>query len=62
MLDFFTANLGTIVVGAVVLLIILFAAFRIRKDKKEGKSCSCGCSCSGCPSAGMCHGNVTDKS
>ena len=54
MLEFLSANLGTIVVGAILTLVLVAAFLKIRKDKKEGKGCGCGCGCSGCPSAGMC--------
>ena len=56
MLEFLRLNGGTILVGAIVLVIVLAAIIKIRRDKKNGKG-SCGCGCSGCPSAGMCHGN-----
>ena len=52
MMEFLSANLGTIIVGAIVLLILVAAFMKIRKDKKNGNGCGCGCS--GCPSAGMC--------
>ena len=56
MIDFFKENLGTIIVGAVLLVILASALIKLRKDKKEGKGCGCGCA--GCPSQGMCHGNT----
>ncbi len=55
MTEFLSANGGTILVGAVLLLIIVAIVLKMRKDKKEGKSCSCGGGCEGCPSKGMCH-------
>ncbi len=51
MLAWLTANLGTIVVCALVLVIVFFAARALIRDKKQGKS-PCGCSCGGC---GGCH-------
>ena len=55
MVEFFNENLGTIIVGAVLLVILAAAFMKIRKDKKEGKGCGCGCSC--CPSQGICQRN-----
>ena len=56
MFEFFSNNLATMVVGAVVFAGVAAAIYKIIRDKKQGKgSCSCGCSCSGCPSAGLCH-------
>lgn len=54
MLEFLSANLGTIIVAAVLIIILVGIVLKIRKDKKNGKGCSCGCGCEGCPSAGMC--------
>lgn len=56
MLDFLQANIGTIAVGLILVIILAAAFMKIRKDKKNGAGCGCGCS--GCPSAGMCHGNA----
>ncbi len=55
MLEFLTQNAGTILVGAVLVLILVSAFMKIKKDKKNGKGCGCGCS--GCPSQGICHKN-----
>lgn len=54
MVEFLTANLGTIVVGAVLLAIVALIIVNMVKDKKKGKN-SCGCGCSNCPSSGICH-------
>lgn len=62
MLGFLQANLGTIIVAAVVAMILVAVIIKIRKDKKNGKGCSCGCGCEGCPSAGMCSSGVSKKS
>ena len=45
---------GTLLVAAVVAAVIVWAVWRLRKDKKQGKS-TCGANCAHCPSAGMCH-------
>ena len=49
-------NLGTILVGAAVLLAVVLILVKMWKDKKKGVS-SCGCGCSSCAMAGTCHGN-----
>ena len=54
MLAWLTANLGTIIVCALVLVISALAVRSLIRDKKQGKS-SCGCSCSGCAGCGGCH-------
>ena len=55
MFEFLIANMGTIIVGAVVVLVVALIIFNMRKDKKQGKT-SCGCSCNGCPNSQFCHG------
>lgn len=54
MLPFLAANLGTIIVSAVLLLIIVLIVRNLFGKKKKGQS-SCGCGCSDCPSASVCH-------
>ena len=61
MLEFLSANLGTVIVGAVLVAILAAVVLKMRKDKKNGASCSCGCGCSGCPSAGMCPSGAEKK-
>ena len=42
-------NMGTVVVGAIVVVIAGVAIRSIRKDKKSGKGCNGNCgSCGGC--------------
>jgi len=53
MVQFFTDNLGTIVVGLGVALVLGLIIVRMIKKNKAAKG-GCGC-CSGCPSAGYCH-------
>ncbi|MGN0628241.1 MAG: FeoB-associated Cys-rich membrane protein [Oscillospiraceae bacterium] len=56
MLEWITANLGTIVVSAVLVLVIGLIIARMIKNKKSGKpSCSCGCGCSECAFHSQCH-------
>ncbi|MGN0370658.1 MAG: FeoB-associated Cys-rich membrane protein [Butyrivibrio sp.] len=47
--------IGSIAVGAVLLVITAFIIYKLIKDKKSGKS-SCGSSCTGC-SRKNCSGN-----
>ncbi len=54
MFEWIAANIGTIAIST-VLLIIVFAIVRgLIKNKKNGKS-SCGCGCGGCSMNGSCH-------
>lgn len=45
--------MGTVVVGAVVLVIVALAVRSMVKDKKAGKSLQCGGNCKNC--GGHCH-------
>lgn len=48
MLEWLTANLGTLAAGALVLALAARAVWVLRKNKKQGKS-PCGCAgCTGC--------------
>lgn len=59
MLGFLQQNLGTIVVGVILAVILVAVFLKIRKDKKNGKGCGCGCE--GCSSAGMCSSGTGAK-
>ncbi len=54
MLAWITANIGTIIVSAVLIAIVALVITVMVRDKKKGKS-PCGGKCSGCPSANACH-------
>lgn len=54
MLEFFYANLATIIVGAIVFTVIALVVIKLVKDKINHKS-SCGAGCAQCPSRGLCH-------
>ncbi len=56
MLEFITANWGSLLVLAVVVAVFGSIVAKMVIDKKKGKS-SCACGCESCPSAGLCHGN-----
>ena len=48
MFEFIQQNLGSIVVGAILLTIIAAAVIKMIRDKRAGK-CHCGCDgCGGC--------------
>ena len=61
MLSWLQANIGSIVVVFVLLIVVALIVRRLVLDKKAGKhicggSCvSCGGGCSGCPMHGQCH-------
>lgn len=54
MLEFISANIGTIIVFAILVIIVGAIIYKIYRDKKQGKS-SCGCNCASCPMANECH-------
>ncbi len=54
MLTWIKANLATVIISAVLLVIVAAIIVSIVKDKRRGKS-SCGCKCAFCPMSGSCH-------
>lgn len=60
MMTWLLANLGTIVVGGILFLIILLIV-RSMVNKKKNQSGGCGCGCGGCASSEICHGHKDDK-
>lgn len=54
MFSWFTENLSTIIVSAVLAAVFAGVIYTMIKNKKKGKS-SCGCGCSSCPLSGSCH-------
>ena len=54
MLAWITENIGTILISAGLLLIVVLIIVKLVKDKKQGKS-SCGCNCAHCAMSGSCH-------
>lgn len=40
--------MGTVIVGAVLVIIVALAVYSMVKDKKNGKSLQCGGDCSKC--------------
>lgn len=55
MISFLAENIGTIIVGLVLLEIISIVIRTMIRDKKAGKSCNCGDACGNCPSSHTCH-------
>jgi len=42
--------MGNFIVGAVLLAVVLGIFFKLKKDRKAGKSsCGCNCGCGSCP-------------
>ena len=54
MLDWFAANLGTILFSLVLLVIVSLIVVYLLRQKKAGKS-SCGANCAHCAMHGQCH-------
>jgi hypothetical protein len=55
MAEFFSQNIGTVIVLLILLAIVAAIIAGLAKDRKQGRT-SCGCGCKGCPNSGMCHG------
>ena len=54
MLSWLSANIGTIIICAVLIAIVAAIIAKLIKDKKNGVS-TCGCNCAHCAMAGSCH-------
>ena len=54
MLDWFAANLRTILISLVLLVIVSLIVVYLLRQKKAGKS-SCGANCAHCAMHGQCH-------
>ena len=59
-IDWLIANIGSILVGVVVLAVVALVIALMVREKKQGKS-SCGNSCASCPMAGTCHPAKPDQ-
>ena len=58
MLSWLQENIGSIVVGLILLVVVVLIVRRLILDKKAGKHIcggSCAGGCQGCPMAGKCH-------
>ena len=54
MLDWFAANLGTILISLILAVIVTLIVVYLLRQKKAGKS-SCGANCAHCAMHGQCH-------
>lgn len=55
MIDFLINNIGTIIVGLILLAVLVLISAKMVRDKRHGKT-SCGCGCEHCQNAEYCHG------
>lgn len=56
MLQWISANIGTIAVCAVLIIAVTAIIVYLVRNKKQGKNaCNCGCGCSGCAMKDTCH-------
>ncbi len=54
MLQWFSANAGTLVLCILLLAVVALIVRSLLRQRKQGKS-SCGCNCSHCAMHGSCH-------
>ena len=54
MAAWFSENLATIIICAILVVIVALAVRSIVKNRRAGKT-SCGCGCAGCAMSGSCH-------
>ena len=54
MLQWISANTGTILISLFLLAVVALIIRSMMRDKKQGKS-SCGGNCAGCAACGACH-------
>ena len=54
MLQWISANIGTVLISLVLLAVVALIIRSMMRDKKQGKS-SCGGNCAGCAACGACH-------
>ena len=56
MLKWLSANWGTVLVCAILIIVLTLIVIHLINNKRKGKnSCSCGCGCSGCAMKDTCH-------
>lgn len=60
MLDFFSNNWGTLLVGIIVLAVVSLVIVKLIRDKKKGKK-ACGCDCTHCSASAGCHYEATQN-
>lgn len=54
MLQWFSANAGTLVLCILLLAVVAWIVRSLLRQRKQGKS-SCGCNCAHCAMHGSCH-------
>lgn len=54
MLQWFSANAGTLVLCILLLAVVALIVWSLLRQRKQGKS-SCGCGCAHCAMHGSCH-------
>ena len=54
MLQWIGANIGTILICLVLIVVVFFIVRSLLRQKKQGKF-SCGCNCAHCAMPGSCH-------
>ena len=54
MMTWIMENLGTVLVSAGLLLIVVLVIVKLIRDRKKGKT-ACGCGCAHCAMADACH-------
>ncbi len=54
MLQWFSANAGTLVLCILLLAVVALIVRSLLRQRKQGKS-SCGCNCAHCAMHGSCH-------
>ena len=60
-MEWLSANIGSIIVFLIIVLIVGCIIWKMVRDKAAGRS-SCGCKCANCPSAGVCHSKMKKPS
>ena len=60
MIEWISANAGTLIVLAVLLILVALAVVKMIRDRKQGKS-TCSMGCGGCPMSGTCHKKQEEK-
>lgn len=60
LIDWLIANIGSVLVGVVVLAVVALVIALMAKDKKKGKT-GCSCGCESCAMAGKCHPEKSDQ-
>ena len=58
MLQWLSANIGTILIGGALLAVVLLIVRYLLRQRKAGKS-SCGAGCAHCAMHGQCHSTHT---